>query len=437
MRHILFLFMVFVSSTIVAQTQKQLWIKVVDGLTEMPLPRATIILDNGRALFTNEDGVLQCSITLPVKINVSYISYKSQSTLLKRLKSDSLTFRLIIAEQSLPEVFIASSRPKFAVFERQDSELLDFELWGNYILLGVHDYNKRKCSLVIMDSTRMILDEYSLPADFEYFYKSCIQKYYAVATSGVFEIQFKKGVLFLKSINPQFFYDKVLFYKGFYGKYFYIMEPRMDNQLHTYYIEDTEKRKLLPFSMVANTKQFHKYTQDLEQKKKIREKEIYILEGMTVVSNRSYNNEDNVVDYYTKETKGEFVKRSSMFFEYTNKSVKSQLFVRDSVVCIFDLENLVMEKYLYDGTFIDTLKVAFQKPNNMQLSNDGYIISNLEENGTTVLDFLDINTISFNRKYKLKTASVLKWIVKDGFVFYLTKKTDSFQNSFLVMEPIK
>jgi hypothetical protein len=112
--------MVFVSSTIVAQTQKQLWIKVVDGLTEMPLPRATIILDNGRALFTNEDGVLQCSITLPVKINVSYISYKSQSTLLKRLKSDSLTFRLIIAEQSLPEVFIASSRPKFAVFERQD-----------------------------------------------------------------------------------------------------------------------------------------------------------------------------------------------------------------------------------------------------------------------------------------------------------------------------
>jgi hypothetical protein len=158
---------------------------------------------------------------------------------------------------------------------------------------------------------------------------------------------------------------------------------------------------------------------------------------MTVVSNRSYNNEDNVVDYYTKETKGEFVKRSSMFFEYTNKSVKSQLFVRDSVVCIFDLENLVMEKYLYDGTFIDTLKVAFQKPNNMQLSNDGYIISNLEENGTTVLDFLDINTISFNRKYKLKTASVLKWIVKDGFVFYLTKKTDSFQNSFLVMEPIK
>jgi hypothetical protein len=96
-----------------------------------------------------------------------------------------------------------------------------------------------------------------------------------------------------------------------------------------------------------------------------------------------------------------------------------------------------MEKYLYDGTFIDTLKVAFQKPNNMQLSNDGYIISNLEENGTTVLDFLDINTISFNRKYKLKTASVLKWIVKDGFVFYLTKKTDSFQNSFLVMEPIK
>jgi len=402
MKYILRFCTVLFSSITVAQTQKQVWIKVLDAKAEIPLQRATVQLDIGHVLFTNEAGVLPYNGSLPINITISYVGYATQSILVKKIKIDTITIRLLPLAQPLSEVAIIPQKPNYAIYSSPQSELLDFEVWSSYILVGIHYFFQRKCVMIVMDSLNRVVDEYPLPIDFEYFYKSCINKYYAVANSGIYEVQFKRGVLFLKSINPFFFYDKILFYKGYYKNYFYIMHPTFNNQLHTYYIENTDKRQSLPFLWIANKTQLKKYLKDDENMKRKKVDELYVLDRMLgrIERQPSYNYEDDPPDYYAKETKGSFAMNSTIYFKYLSKSVKSQLFVRDSAIYIFDFENHCLNQMNYDGTFLNRFSIDFSKQtgwkNTLQKHGEGYITSYKNENGMTLLDFLDWKAVSSN-----------------------------------------
>lgn len=407
-------------------------IKVLDAETGKVLNRASVS-ENGRVRkYTNDSGVVVIRLVFPATLHVSFVGYQIQTVELKEIRKDTVHVMLQPAKQQLADVTIYPKLPEFLFFGSYETQVIDYEFADSYTILGLYNYKQRKCYLLILDSNSNIIAEEPLPSDFDHFYKSCILKYYAVSGSVIQEIQFRKGIVMLKYVNDDFFYKKVLYYKGFYKEYFYVMDQHKSKQAHLYYVENTLLKQIVPFVAVGNHHELNKYRRDEQIKGRKRSADLKAM-GLD-------DDEDAPVGYYEKETRGEFIKGSQMELGY--KPVVSKLFVEDSTVLVFDFTDGLLSRHSYEGTLRDSIPFSFHRAQGWQPSiekcEDYYYTSYQDKDSVvTLAKIAGISSLKIQTHQKLRYSGAFQWKVHRGFIYYLYYSLEYPNNQFLFREKLQ
>lgn len=429
MKQLLNLFFLFWGFTVSAQT---LSIKVVDAETNDPLPRSTIVFGDSTRKFTDDQGVFRLFWVFPATVKISYIGYKTQKLSFKKFKQDTILVKLVREKQLLDEVQVLPVLPKFIFFGSPDLQVIDYEFIDHFLVVGVYHNLQRKCSVLVLDSNHKIVDEQPLPADFERFYVSGINRYYAVSGSVIQELQLRRQILTLKYINSDFFYEKVVYYKGFYKDYLYIMDTHVSKQVHFYYVEHITKPEntIRPLAILGNQHIYDSYKKDVELTKLYRQAEmvkLYELIGPSAFDG-----------YYQTETKGEFGRQT--YFNTIYKDVYSQLFLVDSVVYLFDFIEGNLNLFSCDGIPLTSSPIVFHQKAGwkpfVQQSGNGYYTA-YETDGYLQIATLRFNFTDVGMKQQLYHPKPYQWKVHDGYVYYLNATAGYPQNVFLFREVLK
>lgn len=408
------------------------FIKVLDAETENVLNRASVSVNGRQRKYTNDNGIVSLKLTFPATLRVSFVGYQTQTVELTKFRQDTIQVLLQPKKEQLADITIYPKLPDFLYFGSYETQVIDYEFADSYTMLGLYNYKQRKCYLLILDSNAKIIAEEPLPSDFDHFYKSCIFKYYAVSGSVIHEVQFKKGIVLLNYVSGEYFYNKVVYYKGFYKEYFYVMEPHKSKQVHTYYVENTTLKQVLPFVSVGNQRGFNRYMRDDRIKGRMRKAELTNM-GLE-------DDEDSPVGYYERETRGEFIKGSQMEFGY--KQVVSKLFVEDSTVLVFDFTDGLVSKHNAKGTLFDSLPFAFHKEQGWQpfFEKNGshyYTSYQARDSSVTVAKIAATNNLQIQTLQKLTHAGAFQWKVHHGFIYYLYYSLEYPNNQFLFREKLQ
>jgi hypothetical protein len=439
MKQYLSLVIILISYTCFGQNNSRVCFAIADANSGNPLPRANIVIDGSIKKFTDDNGIVcLMGLSAPYQLSISFIGYQTVVKRIQQTGDDTIRIVLFPNKVELPRVDVLPELPAYLYFGSNETQVVDFEFKQGFLLIGLYNFKQKKCSLIVLDSLKQIVDEQPLPVDFERFYKSCIDRYYAVSTSAVQEIRFNKGIVLLKQINFDFFYDKVIYYKGFYKEYFYIMEPHKSKLIHFYRIENTEKKKISLMAIVGDQVQWNKYKKDVQAKDKHRKADLAKLQSMAVVSDDFQDNEDDMRGYNETETRGEFIRSSIMVNEY--KDIQSQLFVQDSAVLIFDFGENRLSRYRYTGYFLDSIQLSFHlKPGwgkVLQKDKDDYYTSYISDS-ISIVTRLDTQFNRLNTGKRLHYPLVHKWKVYHDDVYYLFSPDGYSNNVFLFKEQLQ
>jgi hypothetical protein len=430
MKQFLLIVAVFFGLGISAQT---ITLKVVDAETKEPLLRSTIWVNNSTRKYTDVFGISHISLSFPADISISYIGYATQLLTLKKYNQDTLWVKLVRKKQELTEVEVLPELPKYLFVGSAETQVVDYEWMDESIVVGVYNNKQRRCYVLVLNADHKIVDEQPLPADFERFYKSGIDRYYAVSGSAIHEIQLRRNILTLKNVNSDFFYDKVVYYKGYHNNYLYIQDTDKSKQAHLYYIEriDSGQSNIKLFTAIGNQHLYNAYKKDMQEEVLKRQADLRLL--------RETNNYVDGDGYYETETKGEFRRKEDLKNKY--KEIHSQLFIVDSTVLIFDFTEDSLCAFSFDGKAQSKRVIHFHQKAGwlpmVQRADSVYYTSYLSGNYTLTIAPIRSDFMEMETGQQLQYPNASKWKVHNGFVYYLHAPVGYPFNVFLFREELK
>ena len=408
--------------------------QVIDATSKKPLARAGIVIQGTNDFsLTNDSGffVLHTTKTSGI-LEISFIGYQKSYISYKNNSEKPILIKLERSVEQLKDVEVSKSKLEHLYFGESKIMVLDYEFWDANTLIALYNYHTKKCSAVLLNKSDKLVDEISLPSNFEYFYYSCIKRTFAVTTDGVYEISFQNGNLKVDTFNQKYFETTVLSYAGFIDGFFYIQLFDALKFSTKYFLEDTKIKKIYPnpFLVVNDNNEISKYKHDLSRKDTARKRDLALYKSLGI---------DLSDLYYTKETPGEFIVVNEM--KQKHKDVYAPLFVTDSLVMIFDYVDSLIRKFSFDTEKKSTTNISYMldKTWNRKVLYDRVqkkFYGVFFDNHFHSVKEINIETGNASFAKKISYPEVRNIKIRNGEIYYLHAPFEPTGNVFLFKEKI-
>jgi hypothetical protein len=153
----------------------------------MPLVGATVELEAGKGVVTDEGGLFELPVTGagPFRISVRYLGYAPLDTLVTEPRQEALILQLQPLAAELPEVAVRSKR--LAPFDVGSAWVLDVEVTGNQIYALLKKWRKKE--LVVFSRGGTLLYSQSVDRDFGLLFRSCLGGIHLLGDKGGVELK--------------------------------------------------------------------------------------------------------------------------------------------------------------------------------------------------------------------------------------------------------
>jgi hypothetical protein len=443
------IFCVFLCGALYAQ-QKQVVVKIVDSLSLVPQVRASVIIgtDPPVTAYSNDSGevlVVFADDEKKKEVTVTMLGFQNRAMIIKA-SAGQVLFKLRPSPTQLPETEVFPDLPAHLLFGSKETQVLDYVVTPNYILVALYNYYKKRCYLVTLDAGLNITDEQPIPADFEKFHVSGIGYVYAITPSQVFELTIKKGLIQTKYITQARFYKTIQYYCGGHQKYLYLTQLAKTGQIRIFFHEDTDLKVIYdynPFCVVINEGQqrtaIHEYNKayipNPTRKGQPKSMDMVTLDDLFP----QYDPSEGDIIPGGFHTDTEFFKKEEMIKKFGEHPVYAPFFMADGGIMIFDFCKNTANKYRYNTDLISSDTIAFHKiagwePLVLKNEDDQLFTFYKNDSGKDIVHTLNTDNFSTVALKTLAHKGVTNIKISGQYVYYLQQPFFNKNNVFLFRE---
>lgn len=433
-------FLLLILCCTVLHAQQNILIKgqVIDAVTKKPLQSATIVCkEKNIVVITDNEGKFllgnKISKEDSLVITVSYIGYETKTIKILPFKMlREISIHLKPTDKGLGEVTVNPDLMQYIFFGSPQTQVLDYTFFQSGWLIALYNYHDDKTTIIYLGKSKNILFEKEFPnRNFENFYMSCNNRYYAESENEIIEIFISNSGIEFNPVEFNFYTKSIKYYAGAKGKYFYITQFSHQNIFQDFFLDDNELKKIekQPFAKVIRENDL-KLLAASEDRIAFKEQTanlnashgIYVKYNDPIVTENRKILDKLVTDIEIERTK--FIEHEA-YQSYIFKEIFAPFYVMDSSLILVNYYQNIIQQYSFDGKLIDTisLKINNEKRKSWQTFYDTFSkkIYYRLENADTTQSIYELNIASGKSKEKRKIlrSEIYNVKVSNGYVYYL------------------
>ena len=424
-----------------AQENRMIRGQVIDASTKRPLPKATVTGKEKEIVsITDHEGKfsMMCKDCKDssLQITISFIGYEAKNITVNLSETREILIRLKPTDTKLGELTINPDLMKYIFFGSHETQVLDYVFFQSGWLIALYNFHEDKTYLVYLGKSKNVVFEKEFPnKNFQNFFVSCNNRYYAEAGNEVVEIVITLSGIEYKPVDFKFFNKAIKYYVGTKGKYFYITQFNLHYLVQGFFLDDTELKKIdeHPFTTVIREKDIQLLKDAAWREfayKMLEPKSTFHPVDPEGIEGGWYSNGYN----YMRE---EFKERDAQ--TYTLKEEFAPFYVLDSSLILINYFQNHIERHSFNGKLMDTvsLKINNEKRESRQTFYDTFskkIFYRSEDADTAQsIDELNVSSGVGKEVRKISRNEIYNVKVSNGYVYYLFNPLKT-NNVFLFRE---
>lgn len=422
-----------------AQTHMQ--VHVVQAMNDSVIPHASIyILNDGKTIHCDPNGRAQIDIPATqqqLQFRVLSEGFRIHVSSMTAPFPSRTTIRLQPLSMNLQSAEIAPDLWKHLYFGRPGFIVRDYTITNGGIIALLHDAPDQRQLLAYISHAGKLSDTLRIPVNYDSIYVSGLQKTYLVGDSSVLEIAIRKGIIEIVPVKRSFFNRKVVYYKGGWGKNYYIAYPTRSCQTIGFIREDAEKKIIYinsPFCVVTDQAKEQRAQTLYSQMQGVR-----ILELSEIIPD--YDPQYDILDGHDGDAS--FALRQEFMQRYVKHPVYAPLIQHGNHFSIADMIGGQWHEFDSNATLLSTRTFQFHNEAGScgvlfwDSDSAEHVYTTKMIGNRTELLTIDVRTLTICKRQTLSYGKPEKCTVHNGFVYYLYAPDPKTNETFLFREQLE
>lgn len=393
--------------------------KVIDNTTKLTLSSVSVQI-NGTLKGTTTDSNGVFDLTIQEKgalLTFSMLGYENKIIKVNSSSSDTLIVELSEIAQILSEITISSS-PIENIIKSKGNNVLDYDFYGDNILLITYKNHLSKSKLILLDHSLDTLSKIDIPEEPTGLFKDCLGYDHIVCESSIYQIDNDSSGLKLLPAEPIQSFEKIL--------YPCVAEDSLNLYFSQKYgsvpVGGTNFHSFNSANNIINYTCINKFTKKKSNLASIADEEMVKKRQEEV----EYEQRKLAAGMYTHGSP----EQDRLFFETVMISdVYAPLYKINNSIYIFDYVNSHILRYSSEGKLTQEIDINFhhEKHWKHQMFIDeksGKAFAMFDGGGITELKEINLNNGKIDNSYKIPFVFVKDIKVRDNYIYFIYKTND-------------